>query len=185
MRKIVFVIISKDQGWSSFPEDHGKFKNTWTWSEVVLRGPTGKAKKRKSTLKGKDKYIETKDVDAAEEATSTDEVIPNSSNNDDEEEQQHQVEGGDVEEEESSSAPPPPPIKAKWEIQRNRHAGKEMEKYCTEFHADSELMQSIEEGDTIELHACAQFPGWLNIVRGAQIQIWSVDALSPIQEHAS
>lgn len=36
MRKITFKFTSKDQGWSSFPEDLGTFRNSWTWFEVGI-----------------------------------------------------------------------------------------------------------------------------------------------------
>lgn len=36
IRKIVFKFTSKDQGWSSFPEDLGTFRNSWTWFEVGI-----------------------------------------------------------------------------------------------------------------------------------------------------
>lgn len=36
IKRIVFSFTSKDQGWSSFPRDHGTYKNTWSWFEAVL-----------------------------------------------------------------------------------------------------------------------------------------------------
>lgn len=35
-RKIVFTFTSKDQGWSSFPQDRGTLRNSWTWFEVGI-----------------------------------------------------------------------------------------------------------------------------------------------------
>ena len=36
LRKIVFKFSSHDQGWSSFAEDHGTFRNSWSYFEVGL-----------------------------------------------------------------------------------------------------------------------------------------------------
>ncbi|GLI63009.1 hypothetical protein VaNZ11_005869 [Volvox africanus] len=33
---------SHDQGWSSFPQDHNTYNNSWTWAELVLFGPDGR-----------------------------------------------------------------------------------------------------------------------------------------------
>lgn len=41
VRRLTFTITSKDQGWSSYPADHGTFRNSWTWFEaVVIRSAT-------------------------------------------------------------------------------------------------------------------------------------------------
>ena len=37
VRKVVFTITSKDQGWSSSPGSHGTYENSWTWFEAVVR----------------------------------------------------------------------------------------------------------------------------------------------------
>ncbi|KAH9812250.1 hypothetical protein DFH28DRAFT_979244, partial [Melampsora americana] len=34
--KIEWKIVSHDQGWSSYPEDHGTYTNSWTWTEATL-----------------------------------------------------------------------------------------------------------------------------------------------------
>jgi len=36
LRKVVFTINSKDQGWSSYPAHHGTYINSWTWFEAVV-----------------------------------------------------------------------------------------------------------------------------------------------------
>lgn len=36
LRKAVFTITSKDQGWSSYPQDHGTYANSWTWFEAMV-----------------------------------------------------------------------------------------------------------------------------------------------------
>ena len=53
IREIVFTFTSKDQGWSSFPQDRGTFRNSWTWFEIgILRDG-----KKKLTNKGSDAGI--------------------------------------------------------------------------------------------------------------------------------
>ena len=37
IRRLVFTYRSKDQGWSSYGEDHGSYRNSWTWFEAGLR----------------------------------------------------------------------------------------------------------------------------------------------------
>ncbi|KAF3937172.1 hypothetical protein ABW19_dt0201353 [Dactylella cylindrospora] len=36
VRKLVFKIRSKDQGWSSYPRDKGTYRGSWSWLEVEL-----------------------------------------------------------------------------------------------------------------------------------------------------
>ena len=44
-RKVKFRITSHDQGWSSYPEDQGTQRNSWTWGEVDIIDPvTGMSK---------------------------------------------------------------------------------------------------------------------------------------------
>ena len=38
LRKVVITIISKDQGFSGYPADHGTYRNSWTWFELSV-GP--------------------------------------------------------------------------------------------------------------------------------------------------
>lgn len=42
LRRVVITTESKDQGWSSYPEDRGTRNNSWTWFELTLDdGKTG------------------------------------------------------------------------------------------------------------------------------------------------
>lgn len=36
LRKVVFTITSKDQGWSDYRQDHGTYNNSWTWFEATV-----------------------------------------------------------------------------------------------------------------------------------------------------
>ena len=40
VRKVVFKTVSQDQGWSSYPDDHGTDRGSWTWFEAVVRDPS-------------------------------------------------------------------------------------------------------------------------------------------------
>lgn len=62
-------------------------------------------------------------------------------------------------------------------LQRNRHAGKELETYCIQIHYDDEFLQSLREGDALDLLACAQYPGWRNQVADYSIRLWLYDDL--------
>jgi hypothetical protein len=45
LRKVVITVVSKDQGWSSFPSDHGTYRNSWTWFELSV-GPSKDSEER-------------------------------------------------------------------------------------------------------------------------------------------
>jgi len=36
LRNLTLITRSRDQGWSSFPADHGTYKNSWTWFDVSI-----------------------------------------------------------------------------------------------------------------------------------------------------
>ncbi|KAB8261451.1 hypothetical protein BDV32DRAFT_121378 [Aspergillus pseudonomiae] len=42
VRKIQITIWSHDQGWSSYPQDHGSFNNSWTWFDLSIARPPGR-----------------------------------------------------------------------------------------------------------------------------------------------
>lgn len=62
-------------------------------------------------------------------------------------------------------------------LQRNRHAGRKLETYCIQLHSDDEFVQSLREGDALDLLACAQYPGWRNQVADYSIRLWLYDDL--------
>ena len=69
---------------------------------------------------------------------------------------------------------------ARYELQRNRHAGREPEDYRHELGADHELLRTVEEGDSIVLWARAMYPSWENRIYRAAIEVWCVDDLAGI-----
>lgn len=42
VREIRIDIWSHDQGWSSYPGDHGTHKNSWTWFDLGIKRPPGR-----------------------------------------------------------------------------------------------------------------------------------------------
>ena len=41
LKKVVVTVISKDQGWSTYLEDYGTYRNSWTWFELSVGPPEG------------------------------------------------------------------------------------------------------------------------------------------------
>ena len=69
----------------------------------------------------------------------------------------------------------------RWELQRNRHAGREAEEYTVELDQSHEMFASLEEKDEIAMWARAMYPGWQNFVYDANIDLWFAgpDRLDP------
>lgn len=69
----------------------------------------------------------------------------------------------------------------RWELQRNRHAGREAEEYTVEIGQNHEMFMSLEEKDEIAIWARAMYPGWQNFVYDANIDLWFAgpDRLDP------
>ena len=63
------------------------------------------------------------------------------------------------------------------EIQRNRHAGRDPETYTIALDAEHPLLKNLQEGDVIDLLACALYPAWQNLVYTARVEIWAYDDL--------
>lgn len=68
--------------------------------------------------------------------------------------------------------------RTRYELQRNRHAGRHPETYRHELGTDHRLLQHAEEGDSVVLWARASFPGWENRLFNAGIEVWCVDDLT-------
>lgn len=128
IKTIVYSFTSKDQGWSSYPEQHGTFEGSCTFLEAGLT------------------RFEVKDAGGEELAR----------------QQSLRVE------KESE----------RYELHRNRHAGREPEEYRIGLGEDHELLRRVQDGDRFALWARAQYPGWENVVYGAKIELWCVDDLS-------
>ena len=66
----------------------------------------------------------------------------------------------------------------RYELRRNRHAGRDPENYTIELVKEHELLKLVQNGDRFALWACAAFPGWVNRVHQARIELWCVDDLA-------
>lgn len=121
VRKIIYTITSKDQGWSSYPADHGTIRGSYSWLET-------------RRFSGSDQQAET-------------------------------------------TGP---------KVCHNIHAGKTFENKVCVWNADgalatdedfstqgAEWVALLKPGDSVLLMAIAHFPGWLNIVQDARIEVFS------------
>ena len=61
LRKVVFTLSAKDQGWSSYREHHGSYENSWTWFDLAI---------------GTSKKAEIQPGDAEINAEQTDRLVP-------------------------------------------------------------------------------------------------------------
>lgn len=141
-RKVVFTVTSKDQGWSSFSQHHGTEEGSYTWFEACARDHTLVDHHR-----GRAGWIRR--LDRAEEML---------------------VSGRHIE-------PRPLPARGR-ELFRNIHAGRHWRTKTIQWgvHDDEkdvrEWVDNIKNGQLIELTAWAQYPGWENHVKSAQIDVY-------------
>ncbi|KAL9638966.1 MAG: hypothetical protein Q9204_001293 [Flavoplaca sp. TL-2023a] len=72
-------------------------------------------------------------------------------------------------------------VRKKFELQRNRHAGRWFENYEVVFEDGdprmAELKSLLSEGDVLQLRTCARFPAWINNVDEAKVEVWCIDDL--------
>ncbi|KAL8781497.1 MAG: hypothetical protein Q9194_000371 [Teloschistes cf. exilis] len=77
-------------------------------------------------------------------------------------------------------------VKKRFELQRNRHAGTQLEDYEVVLSEGDERMTEVKnvlrEGDVFEVRACAAFPAWENQVDYAELGVWSLDNLRKSNE---
>ncbi len=71
----------------------------------------------------------------------------------------------------------PLPKTKRQHLQTNRHAGRLAEAYRCELEAGQGILRDLKEGDKIALLAFAMYPGWVNHVEKAGLEIWKVDDL--------
>lgn len=57
-------------------------------------------------------------------------------------------------------------------LQANRHADSNPEDYTIRLDENHDLLDSMEEGDSIGLWARAMYPAWQNFVYEAKIDLW-------------
>lgn len=128
VRRVVYTFRSRDQGWSSYPTQHGTYEGSFTWFEAGLTRPI-------STDVIESERNDQLQLKAAKERT-------------------------------------------RYELQRNRHAGRDPETYIHELGTNHGLLRHAEEGDSVVLWARASFPGWENRLFTASIEVWCADDLT-------
>ncbi|KAI0264025.1 hypothetical protein BC834DRAFT_885160 [Gloeopeniophorella convolvens] len=112
--KVVIRTESHDQGWSSYPEDHGTYNNSWTWFELQ--------------------------ISRDESVTGREGVVPD-------------VPG--------------------WRICTNRHARVDWQVVEVVLDRTNEVVSGLRPGDRLGVVAKARYPGWVNDVRRAEIDVFS------------
>lgn len=70
----------------------------------------------------------------------------------------------------------------RYQIQKNKHAETTPEDYVIELNWEHELVQRVQEGDSVVLWGCACFPGWENRVYEAKISLFGRDNLMTEKE---
>ncbi len=71
----------------------------------------------------------------------------------------------------------PLPKTRRQHLQYNRHAGRLAESYRCELEVGQGILRDLKEGDRIALLAFAMYPGWVNHVELAGLEIWKLDDL--------
>lgn len=123
VRRVEFTITSRDQGWSSYSEDHGTERGSWTWFEALARDATEKTF------------------------------------------QEHRAELGRNPREGEV-------------VLRNIHAGTEWTTrtvtwFAHEDDKKSEWVRGLKRGQIVDLTVWARYPGWLNKIKDAKIDIYT------------
>lgn len=146
VKTVVFSIESRDQGWSSYPEDYGTYRGSWTWFEA---------------RKGDSSILEIDEHGSELEG-------------------EREGEQQDLHPDNDAREPAEPLWQAQGrEIVRNIHAGKKWHRHIISWTANNnddengEWVQELKRGDVIVLSAHARFPGWANMVRSAEIAVYT------------
>ncbi|KAJ9654582.1 hypothetical protein H2198_006397 [Neophaeococcomyces mojaviensis] len=147
LRQIRFITISRDQGWSSYSEDHGTYRGSWTWFEAGVRGLDP------SNVEDQETLHEPLNCQHSAHAPNGVEhrrlCVANAS---------HYKYGSK-------------------QIVTNIHAGKEWKRHVVRWdanHEDEDVRKAFKElrgGHRIEVSAHARFPGWCNDVRLVVIEV--------------
>ncbi|CUS13284.1 unnamed protein product [Tuber aestivum] len=171
-RKIVFKTVSRDQGWTS-NEGRDTYKGSWSWFEVHAERP-------KSI--GAITPAEHRPLVDAEVMTKT----KTSDYNNSPWKRVSATKKGVADENRSPTSNPEEKIT--WDLQRNVHAGQDWKTHwvvwkhdgpdsgpvdeSTGAGAGADLIRCLKPGDRINLVARAQFPGWQNCVRSAEVHVY-------------
>lgn len=147
VRRIRFTTTSRDQGWSSFPNDHDTYRGSWTWFDAGVRGL---------------------DPDNEEDIDSIHLNLPVDC--------QHRNALSDEHIKLCVAQPDRYKYGAK-RLTANIHAGKEFKTHVVEWTIDDDdddlraMIREVKGGCRVEVSAHAQFPGWVNYVKNVKIEV--------------
>lgn len=149
IRRVRLTTDSKDQGWSSFNEDRGSYRNSWTWFEAGIRD-------RSPVRQGRDMGLS--DLRENGLVSESELEVGAEADNASESEREGYLLG---------------PRK----IVTNVHAGWNFATHEViwdvehEDEALREAVRALRPGQTIQVSAWARFPGWTNQVRRVSIEL--------------
>lgn len=175
LRLVVFTLRSHDQGWSDSVQDHGTYRGSFTWFKVVLKRPRAKksedAEVQQDAADGSDKQTqdseqtETKEEEYEEIASK--QLIQNV----------HGFRHDTLHTLTWSPDLAATSITAKYREARNESGNVKPEPRLEEYtdeekHEIRDFLKKIRDGDRLEVQAWAQYPGWINHVAGARVDVY-------------
>ncbi|KAI0521591.1 hypothetical protein F5B22DRAFT_634494 [Xylaria bambusicola] len=175
-RKIVFDIVSRDQGWSHDVDTHGTFKSSWTWFDAGIdRFDKSHRDSDEDTEKSEDKAS-----DSARKVPTTGAIRPiwpSLKENQSEYDHQlhpiadHKIQCNRVAEHEWQHHR----IEWSWtdDIDPESSAGKELEENGRgAATGDGRFLRSLKLGDMVTVWGRARFPGWNNSVQKVRVAVY-------------
>ncbi|KAI1140940.1 hypothetical protein F5Y05DRAFT_375634 [Hypoxylon sp. FL0543] len=179
-RKVVFDIVSRDQGWSGDHQNHGTYRGSFTWFDAGLErfDKDNECSPECPDRRNSDNSTATTDIPTCAIRPVWPRVVPN--------------EGGAPGMRYHHELLPDPDHL----IQRNKHAEKSFQHHHIEWSWDDdispdspaaetldeagrgkgtgngEFVRSLRYGDIITVWACSRFPGWSNNVQRCEIKVY-------------
>lgn len=154
IRRIRFTTVSRDQGWSSYREDQGTYRGSWTWFEAGVAGLTDESPDPHSNVPVIQSTL----------------LAPQNEIN------QHSTRMLDPARREFELMRPEFYKYGAKRIITNIHAGRNYKTHVVEWDADHEdedvrrMMREIKAGCCVDVAACARFGGWCNDVKSIKIE---------------
>ncbi|RPA94644.1 hypothetical protein L873DRAFT_1700735 [Choiromyces venosus 120613-1] len=172
VRKIVFKIVSKDQGWSS-NEGRGTYNGAWSWFEVNVQRPSSIGAITIADLEPLANAIEITKTKTDDDINSPWKPVVVTKKSDIKD--NRSLKSKSVE-------------RNTWHLQSNVHAGDDWKTHLVTWKHDgpdsgnidgstgagtgADLVRCLKPGDRINLVAKARFPGWANSVRSAEVHVF-------------
>jgi len=164
LRLVVFTLRSHDQGWSDNRQDHGTYRGSFTWFKVVLKRPEKTAK-----VEGSSGNVDTDGKTQQEEyeEIASKQLIQNvhASKYD----STHTLTWS------TDTAATSIGAKHKDDMDEGSHPRPNAPlEQCTneEKQEIKDFLKQMQDGDRLEVQAWAQYPGWINHVAGARIDVY-------------